>query len=95
MKEVKRGLSSWKDGEAKIKKILVDLKWVCEDLAPCASELNNVISDLKVKLRSLKVINDEFGANVVRLETTLKIAQAKVGQNEKIEEEIGLLEAVK
>jgi len=59
---------------------------VCEDLAQCASELNCVTSDFNVVERFLKVINDTFRASLVKLEMRLKIAQAEMGQEEKIEE---------
>jgi len=70
---------------------LVDLKRIYEDLTHCACVLNNVISYLKVKERSLKVNNNKFRANVARLEMTLKIAQVEVGQEENIKEEISVL----
>jgi len=65
---------SLKASQAQTKRTLVDLKVVCEDLTRYAFELNNVISDMKVKEGSLKVINDKFGANVERLQTALKTA---------------------
>ena len=60
----------------------------------CASKLSSAILDLKFKERSLKVINDESGANVERLEISLKIMQAEMGQGETITVEIGVSETV-
>ncbi|KAJ8426124.1 hypothetical protein Cgig2_005769 [Carnegiea gigantea] len=75
IKEISKELTGLKAGhQAENKKTLVDLKRFYEDLTHCACELNNVISYLKVKEGSLKVNNDEFRANVARLEMTLKIA---------------------
>jgi len=38
------------------------------------------------------MINDDFGANVARLEMTLKTTQVEVGKEENIEEEISVPE---
>ena len=58
--------------QAKVKKTMFDLKGMCQDLGQCAYELNSVVLDLKLEEGSLKMINDEFGANVIRLEMALK-----------------------
>ena len=61
-------------------------------MTQCASECNNFI--LKVKEGYFKVINDEFGANVMRLGTMLKIVEVVVGQVENIKVEIGVPQAI-
>ena len=53
-----------------------------------------IVLDLKVEEGFLKVINDEFHRNVARLEATLKMTQAEVGQEVKTEEKIGVPEVV-
>ena len=80
--------ASLKTSQDKMKKTLVDIKAVSEELNWCASKPNDVISDLKVEKGSLKILNDEFKANVLRLETTLKATQEEVVQ-EVIEAMIG------
>jgi len=54
-----------------------NLKRVCDDLLKCASDFKDVLSNLKVEEESLKVLNDEFKANVKRWEMTLNSTQAK------------------
>ena len=56
---------------------MADLKGVCENMKGYAIELKSIISYLKVEERTFKVINDEFGANVATLNTTLKTTQAE------------------
>jgi len=63
-------------------------------LGQCAAKLNNIILDAKVKEGILKVINDDFGANVTRLETALKMTQVDVGHEVNIGEEIRMLKVV-
>ena len=45
------------------------------NLDRCATVLNSIISDLMVEEGASKVINDEFRANIARLETTSTTAQ--------------------
>ena len=78
LKEIKGEITILKHGQGGIKKTLANLKGVHENLNGCATELKSIISNLKVEEGTLKVINDEFRANVTRLETTLKTAQVDV-----------------
>ena len=48
------------------------LRAICVYLTQCVSKLSSVILDLKVEQGSLKVSNDDFGANVARLKMMLK-----------------------
>ena len=56
-------------------KALRNLKGACEDLSRCAIEFEDVIPYLKQDEGSLKVVNDEFAANVEWLEMVLKFPQ--------------------
>ena len=70
---------------------MVDLKRVCEYLTRCAFGVNSIIAHLKVEEGSLKVSNDEFGAEVDRLRIAPKAAKAEVGQGETIDADIGVI----
>ena len=58
-------------------KSLKNLKGVYDDLKKCAANFKGILLYLKAEEGSLKVLNNEFGANVEQLETALKLAQTK------------------
>jgi len=59
-------------------KSLENFRGVYEDLNKCVADFKGILSYLNVEEGSLKVLNDEFGANLELLEMTLKSAQAKL-----------------
>jgi len=93
--EIKGEHTSLKACYVEIKKTLMDLQGIYEGLAQCASNLNSVVSYPKVEEGPLMMINDEFGANVARLDKALKKTQAEVSHDLNIREKIGVIEAVK
>jgi len=64
--------------QTEIIQTLRNLKGVFEDLTRHVAELYDVLSNLKLEEGSLKVLNDEFEANVKRLKATLKFAQVEI-----------------
>ena len=65
-------MTSLKADQAEIKKALVDLKRMCEDLGQSTSKLNYVILDMKVEEGFLKVINDYFGGKYSEVENDIE-----------------------